>query len=446
MLAAIAVLALGATSAGTMIARASNPGAAAASSATSFDFGSLLLGHESPAKTTSFPLRTTLGAQRALIESVINDPGTVIPDVVFDNVVIITGAQLKAAALAALDGLPDSTVLAVKVGQIKLHTGADFVLSGDCAGADGATTPSCTVGVQFAPDHGGTRTDGVSAGLTVTSGYDEILNAIATQIASALGLPGAVVSAVLPFISDQIRPLVNNAINASVPSPFLPVKGFGIVTISGPASFPVAEGQHGAHVVDVPVMLNSPSTVPVQFSFKTVNRTAKVSDHDYKATSGTGTVPAGSTSTVVPVSIYGDTTPDANEEFLVKLSSASSSAVLGPHVTEVEILNDDVPTVSVVGSTVPEGAPAYFSLTLAQPLNRGLTLHLRLVPATATARRYGALSASTVTFPAETTGPLFVWCPTALDHRREAAGTFKLVVKGAREDVSAYAEIEANDS
>ena len=446
MLAAIAVLALAATSAGTMVAGASNARTAATSSATSFNFGSLLLGNESPTKTSSFPLATTLGAQRSLIESVVNSPATVIPDISFNNVVVLTGAQVKAAAVAALDGLPDSTVLAVKVGGISLDSGADFVLSGDCLGADGAATPTCTVGARFAPHHGGALTDGISASLTITSGYTAILDAVAAQLASLIGLPTVIVDAVIGLVSDQIRPIVDDAVNQSIPKPFLNVKGFGIVTISAPASLPVAEGQHGAHVIDVPVTLDSPSTVDVHFRFKTVDGTAKVSDHDYKATSGQGTVPARSSSTVVPVSIYGDTKLAANEYFRIKLSSPSSS-VLGPNAaTKVDILNDDVPTVSVVGSTVPEGAPAYFSLTLSQPLNRALTLKLRLVPATAKAGRYGPLSASTVTFDAEATGPLFVSCPTLLDHRKEPAEAFKLVVTGAKHTVSAYAHIEANDS
>ncbi|HUZ16442.1 MAG TPA: Calx-beta domain-containing protein [Gaiellaceae bacterium] len=446
MLAAIAVLALGATSAGTMVAGASNQRTAATDGATSFDFGSLRLGQESPVKTTSFPLATTIGAQRSLIESVINNPANVIPDIVYNNVVILTGAQVKAVATAALDGLPDSTVLAVKVAAISMDSGADFVLSGNCAGADGATTPTCTVGVQFAPHHGGALTDGVSAGLTVTSGYSEILNAVAAQLASLIGLPTVLVDAVIGLVSDQIHPIVDEAINDSIPKPFLTVKGFGTVTIAVPASLPVAEGQHGAHVIDVPVTLDSPSTLDVHFRFKTVDGTAKASDHDYKAASGKGTVPAGSSSTVVPVSIYGDTKLAANEYFRVKLSSPSSS-VLGPTATtKVDILNDDVPTVHAVGSTVPEGAPAYFSLALSQPLDRPLTLKLRLVPATAKAARYGPLSASTVTFDAGVTGPLFVSCPTLLDHRKEPAEAFKLEVAGAKHKVSAYAHIDANDS
>ena len=82
-----------------------------------------------------------------------------------------------------------------------MDSGADFALSGNCLGADGATTPECTVGVQFAPHHGGVRTDGVSAGLTVTSGFNEIQNALAAQIASIFGLPSSVIDAVIGFIS-----------------------------------------------------------------------------------------------------------------------------------------------------------------------------------------------------------------------------------------------------
>ena len=234
--------------------------------------------------------------------------------------------------------------------------------------------------------------------------------------------------------------------NASIPEPFLDVTGFGIVSVGVPSSWPVAEGQHGTHVIDVPVTLNSPSTVDVHFRFKTLDGTAKVADHDYKATSGYGTVLAGSTSTVVPVSIYGDTKPAANEHFVLKLSSPTN-AVLGPNsLAKVDILNDDVPAVSVVGSTVPEGAPAYFSLTLSQPLNRDLTLKVRLAPRSASSLRYGPLSASTVTFAAQATGPLFVWCPTLLDHHKERAEDFLLIVTGAAHRVEAHAVIQANHS
>ena len=113
---ALTALALGGTLAWTVMAGATDP-KVASFGPTSFDFGRLVLGQESAVMTSSFPLATTLGAQRSLIESVINSQNTVIPDVVFDGFVVLTGAQVKAAAIAALDGLPDSTVLAVKVGR-----------------------------------------------------------------------------------------------------------------------------------------------------------------------------------------------------------------------------------------------------------------------------------------------------------------------------------------
>jgi hypothetical protein len=84
----------------------------------------------------------------------------------------------------------------------------------------------------------------------------------------------------------------------------------------------VTEGTH----VGVEVRLAEPIATSVSVDYTTVDDTA-VAGSDYIATSGTLTIPAGSTTGRILVQTYGDCLPEGNETFLVRISNPSPPTV-----------------------------------------------------------------------------------------------------------------------
>jgi hypothetical protein len=87
------------------------------------------------------------------------------------------------------------------------------------------------------------------------------------------------------------------------------------------------------------VSISEKATQSVSAQYTTVAGSAAAST-DFVATTGTVTIPAGSTAATITVKVRGDATAESNENFLVKLSAgvrASISRVNGGGT----ILNDD---------------------------------------------------------------------------------------------------------
>jgi hypothetical protein len=78
----------------------------------------------------------------------------------------------------------------------------------------------------------------------------------------------------------------------------------------------------------------------VWVNFATANGTARVSDNDYVATSGTLHFAPGETTATISVVIKGDQKGEKNESFYVNLSSASN-AVISDSRGIGTILDDD---------------------------------------------------------------------------------------------------------
>lgn len=102
----------------------------------------------------------------------------------------------------------------------------------------------------------------------------------------------------------------------------------------------VTEGNSGTKLLTFTVSLSQASSKEVRVNYATANGTAKTSNNDYVATSGTLKFSPGQTSKTITVKILGDTKSESDEYFLMKLSGAvngeiSDSEGLGT------ILNDD---------------------------------------------------------------------------------------------------------
>lgn len=77
------------------------------------------------------------------------------------------------------------------------------------------------------------------------------------------------------------------------------------------------------------------------FRRRSANGTAKTSDNDYVASSGTITFAPGETTRTITVVVKGDKKKEANENFVVDLSDLSSYAVFLDSRGTGTILNDD---------------------------------------------------------------------------------------------------------
>jgi hypothetical protein len=138
-----------------------------------------------------------------------------------------------------------------------------------------------------------------------------------------------------------------------------------VVNLSSPTNATIADAQGVATIVDdeprisitdvsrkegkkgktklftFTVTLSAPPDQPVTVSYQTVNGTAKTSDGDYVAKSGTLTFAPGETTKTITVEVKGDSRKEANESFYVDLFDNSGNALLTRKRGTGTIFNDD---------------------------------------------------------------------------------------------------------
>jgi len=102
----------------------------------------------------------------------------------------------------------------------------------------------------------------------------------------------------------------------------------------------ITEGRRGTKLMTFTVTLTGLTEKWVSVNYATADGTAKTSDHDYAATSGTLYFAPGQTTATFSVVIYGDTVKEPDETFSVNLSGASEATILDG-VGIGTILNDD---------------------------------------------------------------------------------------------------------
>jgi len=103
-----------------------------------------------------------------------------------------------------------------------------------------------------------------------------------------------------------------------------------------------AEGKKGQTTLfTFTVTLSAACDQPVTMSYKTVNGTAKTSDNDYVAKSGTLTFAPGETTKTITIEVKGDSKKEANESFYLDLFGNSGNSLLIDGRGVGTILNDD---------------------------------------------------------------------------------------------------------
>src|SRR5205085_3629805 len=92
------------------------------------------------------------------------------------------------------------------------------------------------------------------------------------------------------------------------------------------------------------------SHLTVKVDYATADGTAKTSDNDYQAKSGTLTFTPGQTQQTITVPVNGDTKAEANENFFVNLSN-SQNAAISDNQGLGTILSEDTPLVQFSASS-----------------------------------------------------------------------------------------------
>ena len=158
------------------------------------------------------------------------------------------------------------------------------------------------------------------------------------------------------------------------------------------------------------ITLSAVSGLPVTVSFATSDGTAHAPD-DYLATTGSVTIPAGSTSTTFSVLVVGDTLHENNETFSFVLSDPVNATLGTATATGTIIDNDPPPVVSISDSSLTEGnsgtSPMSFTVSLSTASGLPVTATYTTTNGSAKAPGDYTTSTGTVTIPALSTSATF---------------------------------------
>lgn len=102
----------------------------------------------------------------------------------------------------------------------------------------------------------------------------------------------------------------------------------------------VTEGNAGTTAAVFPVTLTNATDQAVTVDWQTGDSTATVADQDYVPGSGTLTIPAKTTVDSIAVMVNGDTAPEPDETFTVRLSNPANAGIARAEAVAA-ILNDD---------------------------------------------------------------------------------------------------------
>ncbi|WP_440880723.1 Calx-beta domain-containing protein [Tenacibaculum sp. C7A-26P2] len=171
----------------------------------------------------------------------------------------------------------------------------------------------------------------------------------------------------------------------------------------------VAEGS----TANFTATLSNPSQYDVTFDVSTSDGSATAGD-DYTAQSSVlYTIPAGSTTVIIPVLTINDSTYEpTNETYTVTMSNVSIGSTPAEAIITADLvgsgtitdLGDSAPTISIDDITVAEGSTANFTATLSHPSQYDVTFDVSTSDGSATAGDdYTAQSSVRYTIPAGST-------------------------------------------
>ena len=151
------------------------------------------------------------------------------------------------------------------------------------------------------------------------------------------------------------------------------------------------------------VELDNASTIPITVNYS-VSGTA-TSGTDFTALSGSVTLPANTTSQVIPISIINDSAYEDNETVIVTIDSLTGPATLGsPDNATLTITNDDNVSLSIASTSNAneDGTTGLFTFSLTEDVTEDITFTYSVVSAETDAvpADYALSLSSPVTIPA----------------------------------------------
>ena len=162
----------------------------------------------------------------------------------------------------------------------------------------------------------------------------------------------------------------------------------------------LTEGHSVSAAVEVTVRLSAPSGRTVSVAYASEGETA-LDGIDFASTSGTLSLPAGTTSAVIDIAVLGDRISEANETFAVVLSQPVSASIADGRATVTIVDDDGVPALSISDTQAIEGsgARATVTVTLSGASGEAVTVEYSSQDGSAHAGSdYSAVS-GTLTFP-----------------------------------------------
>ncbi len=167
------------------------------------------------------------------------------------------------------------------------------------------------------------------------------------------------------------------------------------------ADVTIYEGTGGSTTAVFTVTLSPASGQQVTVAYETVANTA-VSPDDYTATSGTLTFVPGDTAETIEVAITTDSSDEADETFLVQLSSASNADILDDTAVGTIIDDDGLSSLAISNVAVVEGTGgtknAVFDVTLSPAAASLVTVDYATVSGTAVSPDDYTATSDTLTF------------------------------------------------
>jgi hypothetical protein len=226
-----------------------------------------------------------------------------------------TGLQLEFDQLAAFEGSPSVAVKVFRTGDVSGTTSVDFATSDGTATA-GSDYTATNGTLTFVPGE-------LSKNINIPITNDPLFENGNETFTLTLNNPTG--AAIITSPSTTTITINDNDFPPSV---------------SVSSAIRVPEGDAGNNNLAVTVRLSNPTVQTVTVDYATTNGTAGAGS-DYVASSGTVTVPAGSTTVTVNVPITGDTTIEPDETFSLTLSNATNVSFISNPTLVVTIANDD---------------------------------------------------------------------------------------------------------
>jgi acetyl esterase/lipase len=165
---------------------------------------------------------------------------------------------------------------------------------------------------------------------------------------------------------------------------------------------PDVTSTEAAGTASLSLTLSSPTCRDVRVSFSTGDQTA-LAAQDYAPTSGTLTIPAGSTAGTITVPLFADGVDEPDERFTVTLSSGPEALLPDPQVG-VTIAGQSAPSLSVSDTSKPEGnsgtTGAVFTVRLSEAAGHPVSVAYSTANGTAAAGSDYKVASGSLTIPA----------------------------------------------